>query len=330
MINKVLLGLIATLAIGIVVVGSADKARQQPAAAITALSETVDTAVTAKTIKADTSISATADLSTFVSLAGAVGLTDILKEKGGEYTIFAPTNAAFEKFAKGGVDALLATETKSSLTALMTYHIVPGNYSAKDLTDGTVLTTVQGDTLTVSNVKGVITINGVGVVTSSETTVDGSIVHIVNNVLTTSTDGLMTETTGPSKDGEEAVSDATTQTLCTDNKDGTVTLQAQEYSGWWIFARWHNIGDTTTQKGSCADIKGVVINQDNARREDKRVCSYDSAKGEVVYGIKGWSGWWIFGGYEWLPSYPRTETATSQQDADELCSAWKNGGVNAY
>lgn len=268
------------LAIGIVVVGSNDKMRsQQPAAAITALSETtVDTPITAETLKGDTSISTSANLSTFVSIAEAVGLSDILKEKGGEYTIFAPTNAAFEKFAPGGVNGLLATETKGSLTALMTYHVVPGNYSAKDLTDGTVLTTVQGDTLTVSNIKGVITINGVGVVASSETTVDGSIVHIVNNVLTTSTDGLMTETTGPSKDGEEVVSDATTQTLCTDNKDGTVTLQAQEYSGWWIFARWHNTGDAVTQKGSCWQAAGPkeIGNEDTAPTIEKRQPRYQT------------------------------------------------------
>lgn len=327
MINKVLLGLIAALAIGIVVVGSADKARQQPAAAITALSETVDTPVTAKTIKADTSISATADLSTFVSLAGAVGLTDILKEKGGEYTIFAPTNAAFEKFAKGGVDALLATETKSSLTALMTYHVVPGHYSAKELTDGTVLTTVQGDTLTVSNIKGVITINGVGVVTSSETTVDGSIVHIVNNVLTSSTDGLMTETTGPSKDGEEVATDATTQTLCTDNKDGTVTLQAQEYSGWWIFASWHNKGDATTEKGSCADyglpdMTGLGL--DKEKHRDRCVVTGTTC----TQGIQIFSGWWIFGGWEFAPGATTIEFATAAE-AKNHCD-WYNEGKGSF
>jgi uncharacterized surface protein with fasciclin (FAS1) repeats len=329
MINKVLLGLIAALAIGIVVVGSADKARQQPAAAITALSEkAIDTPITAESLKGDTSISTSTNLSTFVSIAEAVGLTDILKEKGGEYTIFAPTNAAFEKFTPGGVTGLLATESKDSLTALMMYHVVPGHYSAKELTDGTVLTTLQGEKLTVSNVKGVITINGVGTIASSEATADGSIVHVINNVLVSSTDSLVAETTGPVKADESA--DVSMQTLCTDNKDGTVTLQSQEYSGWWIFAGWHDKGEPTNEKGTCADIKGAIIDQDNARRQDKRSCSYDSASGQVVYGVKRWSGWFIFGGWEWLPSYPRTEPAASQEIANELCNAWMNDGVNAY
>lgn len=326
MTNKVLLGLIMALAIGVVVVGSNDKARQQPALAVTALSETtVDTPITAETLKGDTSISTSADLSTFVSIAEAVGLSDILKEKGGEYTIFAPTNAAFEKFARGGVNGLLATETKGSLTALMTYHVVSGHYSTKDLTDGKVLTTLQGEKLTVSNVKGVVTINGVGTIASSEATADGSIVHIISNVLIASTDSFVNETTGSVK--EQETTDSNIQTVCTQSKDGTVRLQTQEYSGWWIFAAWHDKGDATVEKGACSDY-GLPDNTgfglDRERHRDRCVVTGTTC----TQGIQVFSGWWVFGSWEFAPGATTIEFTTAAE-AKNHCD-WYNEGKGSF
>ncbi|NVO30417.1 fasciclin domain-containing protein [Hymenobacter lapidiphilus] len=66
-----------------------------------------------------------------------------------KYTIFAPTNAAFDKLPAGTLNELLKPANKSQLALLISYHVVPGSYLAANLKDGQSLTTVQGETLTV-------------------------------------------------------------------------------------------------------------------------------------------------------------------------------------
>ncbi len=73
----------------------------------------------------------------------------------GPFTVFAPVNKAFDKLPAGTVDTLLKPENKATLTAVLTYHVVPGNFSAKDLKakikEGggkAMLKTVEGDELT--------------------------------------------------------------------------------------------------------------------------------------------------------------------------------------
>jgi uncharacterized surface protein with fasciclin (FAS1) repeats len=89
----------------------------------------------------------------------AAGLVETLKGKG-PFTVFAPTNAAFAALPAGTVDTLLTPENKGKLTAVLTYHVVPGRLDAKALmaqaaTMGgkTKLKTVQGGELTVE-IKG--------------------------------------------------------------------------------------------------------------------------------------------------------------------------------
>lgn len=78
--------------------------------------------------------------STLVSLVETAGLTETLEGEG-PFTIFAPTNLAFE--------GIVAPEDEAELADLLTYHVVPGDLRAADLTDGQVLTTVQGEDITV-------------------------------------------------------------------------------------------------------------------------------------------------------------------------------------
>ncbi|SDX36918.1 Uncaracterized surface protein containing fasciclin (FAS1) repeats [Hymenobacter psychrophilus] len=66
-----------------------------------------------------------------------------------KYTVFAPTNAAFDKLPAGTLDNLLLPASKSQLALLISYHVVPGSYLAANLKNGQTLTTVQGETLTV-------------------------------------------------------------------------------------------------------------------------------------------------------------------------------------
>src|SRR5712675_78151 len=73
-----------------------------------------------------------ADHTTLVAAVKAAGLVQTLKSKG-PFTVFAPTNAAFDKLPAGTVDTLLKPENKEMLTKVLTYHVVAGRMSAMDL-----------------------------------------------------------------------------------------------------------------------------------------------------------------------------------------------------
>jgi uncharacterized surface protein with fasciclin (FAS1) repeats len=94
-----------------------------------------------------------ADHTTLVAAVKAAGLVQTLKSKG-PFTVFAPTNAAFDKLPAGTVEMLVRPENKAMLTKILTYHVVAGKYDAKKLMKlirsggGTAsLKTVSGDTL---------------------------------------------------------------------------------------------------------------------------------------------------------------------------------------
>ncbi|MBW3128580.1 fasciclin domain-containing protein [Hymenobacter profundi] len=85
---------------------------------------------------------------TLMKAVKAAGLDD--KARGTtKYTVFAPTDAAFNKLPSGKLDELLKPANKQQLAMLISYHVVPGSYLAANLKDGQTLTTVQGETLTV-------------------------------------------------------------------------------------------------------------------------------------------------------------------------------------
>jgi len=94
-----------------------------------------------------------ADHTTLVAAVKAAGLVDTLNGKG-PFTVFAPTNEAFDDLPKGTVDSLVKPENKAELTKILTYHVVPGEYSSTRLRalihagHGTAtLTTVEGGKL---------------------------------------------------------------------------------------------------------------------------------------------------------------------------------------
>jgi uncharacterized surface protein with fasciclin (FAS1) repeats len=97
------------------------------------------------------------DHTTLVAAVKAAGLVDTLSGPG-PFTVFAPTNEAFAKLPPGTVETLLKPENKDKLVAVLTYHVVPGRMSAKDLMDAArkaggqaKLKTVEGDWLTVES-----------------------------------------------------------------------------------------------------------------------------------------------------------------------------------
>lgn len=146
---------------------------------------------TARTI-AD-NVAAAPNLSTLVGAVAADGLTDTLKRPG-PLTVFAPTNEAFGRLAPGTVDALLKPENKASLTKVLTYHIVPGALSGAELIrriaaggGRAMLTSVEGETLTLSMTGAIVTLTDSGGNKSYIETADvrqsNGVVHVVNGVL---------------------------------------------------------------------------------------------------------------------------------------------------
>lgn len=122
-----------------------------------------------------------ADHTTLVAAVTAAGLVDVLSGDG-PFTIFAPTNAAFAALPAGTVESLLLEENKDQLTSILTFHVVSGNVLAGDLSDGQVVTTLQGQELTVSIADGVVKINGATVVVADLVGSNG-VIHVIDTVL---------------------------------------------------------------------------------------------------------------------------------------------------
>jgi uncharacterized surface protein with fasciclin (FAS1) repeats len=120
------------------------------------------------------------DFSTLVAAVKAAGLAETLSGTG-PFTVFAPTNAAFEKLPKGTVESLLKPEAKEKLTGILTYHVVSGNVLAKDVKPGKVKT-VNGAELTIEVKDGVVTVDGAKVVTTDITGSNG-VIHVIDSVV---------------------------------------------------------------------------------------------------------------------------------------------------
>jgi uncharacterized surface protein with fasciclin (FAS1) repeats len=132
-------------------------------------------AVQAKDI-VDTAVAA-GSFKTLAAALQAAGLVDTLKGKG-PFTVFAPTDEAFAKIPKADLDALL--KDKAKLTAVLTYHVVPGTVMAKDVKAGKVKT-VQGGEITVSTMGGV-KVNDANV-TKTDITASNGVIHVIDSVL---------------------------------------------------------------------------------------------------------------------------------------------------
>jgi len=126
------------------------------------------------------------DHTTLVAAVKAAGLVDTLKGKG-PFTVFAPTNEAFAKLPAGTVDTLLKPENKDTLTKVLTYHVVPGEVLSGSLKDGMVVTTVEGETLTVGvGTDGVTLTDASGnkvSVAKADIEAGNGVVHVIDGVL---------------------------------------------------------------------------------------------------------------------------------------------------
>jgi uncharacterized surface protein with fasciclin (FAS1) repeats len=124
----------------------------------------------------DTAVAA-GQFKTLATALQAAGLIDTLKGKG-PFTVFAPTDEAFAKVPKADLDALL--KDKAKLTAVLTYHVVPGKVMAKDVKAGKVKT-VQGGELTVATAGGVMVDNAK--VVKTDIVADNGVIHVIDTVV---------------------------------------------------------------------------------------------------------------------------------------------------
>ncbi len=124
----------------------------------------------------DTAVAA-GDFKTLATALQAAGLVDTLKGKG-PFTVFAPTDAAFAKVPKADLDALL--KDKAKLTAVLTYHVVPGKVMAADVKAGKVKT-VQGSELTIGTSGGV-TVDAAKVI-KTDITASNGVIHVIDSVV---------------------------------------------------------------------------------------------------------------------------------------------------
>lgn len=133
------------------------------------------------------------DHTTLVAAVKAAGLVETL-QGAGPFTVFAPTNAAFDKLPKGTVETLVKPENKGTLTTVLTYHVVAGKFNAKDIAklikagngkaelktvQGGILTaSMEGKKLVLTDAKG-----GKSYVTIADVNQSNGVIHVIDTVV---------------------------------------------------------------------------------------------------------------------------------------------------
>ncbi len=124
---------------------------------------------------------AAGNFKTLAAALGAAGLVDTVSGDG-PFTVFAPTDAAFAKLPAGTVENLLKPENKDKLTAILTYHVVPGNVMAADVVKLSEAKTVNGKMLKVKVNGGKVMIDDANV-TSTDIAASNGVIHVIDSVM---------------------------------------------------------------------------------------------------------------------------------------------------
>lgn len=168
------------------------------------------------------------DLATLVAAVKAAGLVETLSGKG-PFTVFAPTDAAFEALPKGALKALLQPQNREQLTALLTYHVVPDRLMAEKVVARSGAVTVNGQRIDFSvEKKGrdtIVRVDGARVVTTDIACSNG-VVHVIDAVIMPAGDSLV----------ETAARAGTFQTLLTAAKAAGLAETLAEGGPFTIFA----------------------------------------------------------------------------------------------
>ena len=118
---------------------------------------------------------------TLVTAVKAAGLVDTLKGDG-PFTVFAPTDEAFAKLPGGTVENLLKPENKDKLTAVLTYHVVPGRVTAGEVVNLTSAKTVNGRALRIDTKDGKVMVDNARV-TAADIMASNGVIHVIDSVV---------------------------------------------------------------------------------------------------------------------------------------------------
>jgi len=121
------------------------------------------------------------DHTTLVTAVKAASLVDVLSNAG-PFTVFAPTNAAFEKLPAGTVEGLLKPDQKDALSNILEYHVYVGVIKTENMRDGQVLNEVNGKNVTLNVKDGKVLVNGKANIIASIPASNG-IIHVIDEVL---------------------------------------------------------------------------------------------------------------------------------------------------
>lgn len=100
----------------------------------------------------------------------------------GPFTVFAPTNAAFEKLPAGTVEGLMKEDKKTDLQNILQYHVAVAGYKTENMQDGQVIGMANGDNITITVKDGKIMVNGTATIIASIPASNG-IIHVIDGVL---------------------------------------------------------------------------------------------------------------------------------------------------
>lgn len=128
----------------------------------------------------DTAVAA-GDFTTLTAALDAAGLVSTLKGDG-PFTVFAPTDAAFAKLPAGTVEDLLKPENKDKLTAILTYHVVPGKVMAADVVGLDEAPTVNGKMIDVEVEGSSVKVNDANV-TATDVEARNGVIHVIDSVI---------------------------------------------------------------------------------------------------------------------------------------------------
>jgi len=171
----------------------------------------------------------------------AAGLADTLASADAQYTVFAPTDAAFSNLGEASPELLAAAlaDPKGALTTVLKYHVVAGNYSSAELLEMGTVTTLQGETLTITTRNDSVFVNDARVVTADVPAKNG-VIHAINRVLLPGSISATATTT--------ATDSATTGTTATTTADLTTTT---------------NVAASTDEEGELKSIAEIATEAGN-------------------------------------------------------------------
>ena len=121
------------------------------------------------------------DFNTLVAAVTAADLGETLSAEG-PYTVFAPTDEAFAALPEGLLDALLLPENKDALTSILTYHVVAGEVTSDQVTEGNA-DTVQGEAIAITTPDGAVVLNETATVTAVDVDASNGVIHVIDGVL---------------------------------------------------------------------------------------------------------------------------------------------------